>query len=84
MKDEATYGFSKADASALIETIGMKEEVKPVRNIIARRRGGSGSFVSEVRWVDPVLEYRIGATWYTIDTAVNCSEMSPLASGLGA
>lgn len=45
--------------------------------------GGGGMFVEEVRWVDPVLEYRIGATWYTIDTAVNCVAVSPLISGLG-
>lgn len=46
--------------------------------------GSVGSFVEEVRWADPVLEYRIGATWYTIDTAENCSSGSvSLVSGLG-
>jgi len=46
-------------------------------------RGGGGNFVEEVRWDDPVLEYRIGATWYTIDTAENCATTSPFVSGLG-
>lgn len=38
--------------------------------------GGGGTFVEEVRWDDPVLEYRIGSTWYTIDTAENCTPLT--------
>lgn len=45
--------------------------------------GSGGAFVEEVRWDDPVLEYRIGATWYTIDTAENCATTSPFFGGLG-
>ena len=45
--------------------------------------GGSGEYVIEVRWADPILEYRIGSTWYLIDTAENCAAVSPFVSGLG-
>jgi hypothetical protein len=83
MQDQATYGFSKADATALLEKIEIKEELTARRGVTGRR-GSVGSFVEEVRWVDPVLEYRIGATWYTIDTAENCGPaVSPFVPGLG-
>lgn len=36
-KDERTYGFNKQDADALIESIGVRNEVFPTR-----RAGGSG------------------------------------------
>ena len=71
MQDQATYGFSKQDATALLEKIEIKEELTARRGVNGRR-GAVGSFVEEVRWDDPVLEYRIGSTWYTIDTAENC------------
>lgn len=45
--------------------------------------GATGDYVIEVRWNDPVLEYRIGSTWYLIDTAENCNVVSPFVSGLG-
>lgn len=85
MIDQSTYGFSKQDAESLLGKIELKDELTSRKPLPGRRRGGaSGSYVEEVRWVDPVLEYRIGATWYTIDTAENCSSGSvSLVSGLG-
>lgn len=56
------------------------------RSVWIRAAGGAGSsgeYVIEVRWNDPVLEYRIGSTWFTIDTAENCNVVSPFVSGLG-
>lgn len=84
MIDQSTYGFSKADAESLLSKIELKDELTPRNQPPGRRRSGSGgSFVEEVRWDDPVLEYRIGATWYTIDTAENCATTSPFFGGLG-
>lgn len=45
--------------------------------------GGTGGGIEEIRWADPILEYRIGATWTTIDTATACSPVSPFTAGLG-
>jgi len=80
--DEKTYGFSKPDATELVQLIGNVDR-EYVEGKVRGGGGSSGSFVEEVRWVDPVLEYRIGSTWYTIDTAENCATTSPFVSGLG-
>lgn len=80
--DDKTYGFSKLDASELVQLIG-SSDVEYLEGKVRQNGGSSGSFVEEVRWVDPVLEYRIGATWYTIDTAENCAATSPFVAGLG-
>lgn len=42
MRDESTYGFNKADAEALIEKIGLRDEVSGRRgNNRSARRGSS-------------------------------------------
>jgi len=83
MKDESTYGFNKADANALLEHIGMKEELVSSGRSSRGRLGRTGAFVEEIRWADPVLEYRIGTTWYNINTAENCATTSPFVGGAG-
>lgn len=69
MINPRTYGFSKTDAEELVQIIGNGDVEFPE----GRLRGRSGKrYVEEVRWADPVLEYRIGDEWFTIDTAVDC------------
>lgn len=68
-------------AEAAIRRITQVES-KP-RLVVNPGGTGGGGFVEEVRWADPVLEYRIGSTWFTIDTAENCNTVSPFISGLG-
>lgn len=48
MKDESTYGFNKEDAEALIEKIGLRDEITPGRRIPVRARatGGIAHFVT--------------------------------------
>lgn len=41
-KDERTYGFNKQDADALIESIGVRNEVFPTRRAGGSGGGGSG------------------------------------------
>lgn len=42
MKDESTYGFNKEDAEALIEKIGLRDEITPGRRIPVRARATGG------------------------------------------
>jgi len=79
---EVTGGALVSGTSGKAIILSAPEETgKP--GLILIRGGSGGNFVEEVRWVDPVLEYRIGVTWYNIDTAENCATTSPFVSGLG-
>lgn len=42
MKDDSTYGFSKPDAEALLEKIGLRDEIIQGRQKPVRGRSGSG------------------------------------------
>ena len=70
MINPRTYGFSKTDAEELIQIIGNGDVEFPEGG--PRGQSSAKQYVEEVRWVDPVLEYRIGDEWFTIDTAIDC------------
>lgn len=75
--------FEVEPGGVMFSAIGEDDIDTDIMRAFTSSGGGGGAFVEEVRWDDPVLEYRIGATWYTIDTAENCATTSPFFSGLG-